>query len=132
MIIEAMVPGAILFIFGGRLLRRQLKGDLGEQSVSLTIRGMGLPIQNNVTIPGKNGLTQIDHLVLTRSAIVVLETTGCIHVPFLELYSGHIDCVTDEKQSMIVNTSLPGVTRRRLWSVPPPEWPFAGVFLLHP
>lgn len=74
MIIEAMVPGAILFIFGGRFLRRQLKGDLGEQSVSLTIRGMGLPIQNNVTIPGKKGLTQIDHLVLTRSAIVVLET----------------------------------------------------------
>lgn len=56
------------------MLRRKIKGDLGEQSVSLTIRGMGLPIQNDVTIPGRKGLTQIDHLVLTRSAIVVLET----------------------------------------------------------
>lgn len=74
MIFDAIIPGAILFSIGGRFLRRQLKGDLGEQSVSLTIRGMGLPIQNNVTIPGKRGLTQIDHLVLTRSAIVVLET----------------------------------------------------------
>lgn len=63
------------------MLRPKIRGDLGEQSVSLTIRGMGLSIQNDVTIQGKTGLTQIDHLVLTRSAIVVLETKN---------YSGYL------------------------------------------
>ncbi len=74
MIFDAIFPGAILLSIGGRFLRRQIRGDMGEKSVSIAIRGMGLPIQNNVTIPGKKGLTQIDHLVLTRSGIVVLET----------------------------------------------------------
>lgn len=74
MIWDVIFPGVILVSIGGRFLRRQIKGDLGEQSVSLTIKAMGLPIQNDVTIPGRKGLTQIDHLVLTRSGIVVLET----------------------------------------------------------
>ncbi|WP_172437566.1 nuclease-related domain-containing protein [Acidithiobacillus marinus] len=74
MIWDVIFPGVILVSIGGRFLRRQIKGAVGEQSVSLTIKGMGLPIQNDVTIPGKRGLTQIDHLVLTRSGIVVLET----------------------------------------------------------
>lgn len=74
MIWDVIFPGVILLSIGGRFLRRQIKGAVGEQSVSLTIKAMGLPIQNDVTIPGRKGLTQIDHLVLTRSGIVVLET----------------------------------------------------------
>lgn len=74
MIYDAFLPGVLILGLGFKMLRPKLKGDFGEQSVSLAIHGMGLPIQNDVTLPGKNGLTQIDHLVLTRSAIVVLET----------------------------------------------------------
>lgn len=74
MILALVYPGLLLTGLGFRVFRRKAKGGIGEWQVANAIRGLGMPLVNDVVLPGKTGLTQIDHVVLTRSGLVVLET----------------------------------------------------------
>jgi restriction system protein len=74
MIPALLIPGVVLAAFSYRIARRQTKGSMGEWKVSRMLTGIEANAMHNVILPGKRGLTQIDHLVLTHSGILVLET----------------------------------------------------------
>jgi hypothetical protein len=50
------------------------RGTIGEKLVADRISKAGFPILNDVIIESGRGLTQIDHIVMTRSGIAVIET----------------------------------------------------------
>ncbi len=58
-----------------RLFMPQLRGLLGERAVARVLKRHSDDVANDIILPnGGGGLTQIDHLVLTASAILVIET----------------------------------------------------------
>ena len=67
----------------------QLRGLLGERAVARVLARHSAQVANDVILPdGRGGLTQIDHLALTASAILVIETKhysglilGRVHEP---------------------------------------------------
>ena len=75
LIIVIFIPGLILFLI--KTFRPKIKGYLGEKSMSNNL--MHLPqgayhVLNNVMIPNGNKTTQIDHIVVSRFGIFVIET----------------------------------------------------------
>lgn len=53
----------------------QLRGLLGERAVARVLKRHSAQVANDLILPdGRGGLTQIDHLALTSSAILVIET----------------------------------------------------------
>lgn len=55
-------------------LKPLLKGRFGEAIVNRILKRMGLPVLHDVYLPYPGGVTQIDHVTLAGSAIVVIET----------------------------------------------------------
>ena len=70
-----VLPAALL-ITGARLaLKSKMQGAIGEGAVAGTLRRAALDSLHDVIVPdGRGGLTQIDHLLLSRQGIVVVET----------------------------------------------------------
>ncbi|MEA1052253.1 nuclease-related domain-containing protein [Lamprobacter modestohalophilus] len=53
----------------------RLRGLLGERAVARVLKRQALRVANDIILPdGRGGLTQIDHLVLTPTGILVIET----------------------------------------------------------
>lgn len=74
MIPAIFLSGLGLSAISFRIFRAQLKGRMGEYAVARALRGIGATALNDVYLPGRSCITQIDHLVLTQTGIVVLET----------------------------------------------------------
>ena len=55
-------------------LKPLIKGRFGEAVVNRILKRMGLPVLHDVYLPYPGGVTQIDHVTLAGSAIVVIET----------------------------------------------------------
>lgn len=55
-------------------LKPLLKGRFGEAIVNRILKSIGLPVLHDVYLPYPGGVTQIDHVTLAGSAIVVIET----------------------------------------------------------
>ncbi len=70
----AIIAGGLITASSLRLLAPTIKGKLGEWKVQSMLSGMKATILNDVIIADDRGLTQIDHLVLTPSGVVILET----------------------------------------------------------
>ena len=68
-VIALMVLAAV-----AKRFRPWIKGAAGERLVNRTVKSMGLRIAHDVYLPHTGKATQVDHLVLAGSTIVVLET----------------------------------------------------------
>ncbi|PLY15328.1 MAG: hypothetical protein C0631_07655 [Sedimenticola sp.] len=65
-----LVIGALRLLFEAKL-----KGAAGEAAVSKRLRELGSEVLDDIVIPdGRGGLTQLDHVVLTRYGFLVVET----------------------------------------------------------
>ena len=74
MIFPLSIAGAILILVGGRSWRIHVRGKAGELRVRMMLFALRAPAMNDIIINGQRGLTQIDHVVLTKSGLLVLET----------------------------------------------------------
>ncbi len=87
----------------------QLRGLLGGRAVARVLKRHSAQVANDVILPdGRGGLTQIDHLALTASAILVIETkhySGLIfgrahephcRTPAIAPTSMRLDCLKNE------------------------------------
>lgn len=74
MIPVLVFAGLVLSGISFRIARVRAKGAFGEWKVAKVLAKMEAIALHDVLLPGKPGLTQIDHLVLTYSGVVVLET----------------------------------------------------------
>ena len=87
LVVVAMLLGALWFFTS-----RRTKGKAGEWMVGLALRGLGsreYRVLNNIYLPLPDGTTsQIDHIVVSRYGLFVIETKN---------YKGWIFCDRDSK-----------------------------------
>ena len=92
MITVEIVVAAMLFGVVWFLTSRRTKGRAGELMVGLVLRGLGsreYRVLNNIYLPLPDGTTsQIDHIVVSRYGLFVIETKN---------YKGWIFCDRDSK-----------------------------------
>jgi hypothetical protein len=55
-------------------IKASITGQKGESAVAREIARLGLPALHDVILSDSRGVTQVDHLVLGRDAIIVIET----------------------------------------------------------
>jgi hypothetical protein len=76
---------AVVFLIGCGLFARRIKGALGEARVGRRLRELPseyYAVISDLLLPTSTGTSQIDHLVVSRSGIFVIETknfSGWIH-----------------------------------------------------
>jgi len=68
------MAGLVLLWVSIPVLKGQWKGRAGERKVALGLRRIGACALNDVYLPLRDRIAQIDHLVCTEQGIVVLET----------------------------------------------------------
>jgi hypothetical protein len=85
LIVVFLIIAVIVFFIGYRLLKHRLKGALGESRVGRRLRRLPdeeFAVISDLMIQTSAGTRQIDHLVISRSGIFVIETknfSGWIH-----------------------------------------------------
>lgn len=130
----------LTFVFGvavgcaGMLLskaaRAQARQNTGEALVSRALgrltSGAGCHLLNNITIPYLDGTTQIDHIVLTRHGIFVIETKHYTGWIFGDARSTQWTQVVYQKKSAFQNPVHQNAKHvravRGLLEFLPPEW----------
>ena len=84
-LIEILIVIAIVLVFVYRLSKYKNKGDLGESRVARRLhklKGEEYEVFNDVLLRTRRGSSQIDHIVLSRYGVFVIETknySGWIH-----------------------------------------------------
>ena len=67
----------VLFVFAWKSARPRVKGGIGERKVAWTLSGLDeneYVVLNDLLLKSKTGSAQIDHLVVSRQGIFVIET----------------------------------------------------------
>jgi len=92
-----------------RAFKAEIQGERGERDVRAVLDATGLPVLHDVVLPAREGrVTQIDHLVLCASGILVIETKRLGGV-----LTGHPE---DERWEQRFDGERPEAARRLIFS----------------